>query len=112
MPCAPGCGAGATWRDTCLRRVVGWHLDAHLLTKLVLIALEQALNLRQPAPSLLIHADRGSPYTSSACRVRIGQAQALASFTQPGNPYANAQAEAGWSTLKTELLPMAACLPV
>jgi len=34
----------------------------------------------------------------------------LPSFSRPGNPYDNAlpgttQAEAGWSTLKTELLP-------
>lgn len=73
-------------------------------TELVLLALEQALTLRQPAPGLIIHADRGSQYTSAACRARIAQAGALASFSRPGNPYDNAQAEAGWSTLKTELL--------
>ncbi len=86
----------ATWRDTCSRRVVGWHLAAQMPTELVLHALEQALTLRQPAPGLIIHA---------ACRARIEQAGALSSFSRPGNPYDNAQAEAGWSTLKTELLP-------
>lgn len=40
-----------------------------------------------------------------ACRTRIEKALALASCSQPGNPYDNAQTEAGWSTLKTELLP-------
>jgi len=95
----------ATWRDTCSRRVVGWHLDRHMPTELVLTALEQALTLRRPAPGLIIHADRGSQYTSVACRARIEKAQALASYSRPGNPYDNAQAEAGWSTLKTELLP-------
>ena len=95
----------ATWRDTCSRRVVGWHLDQQMPTELVLMALEQALTLRQPAPGLIIHADRGSQYTSAACRARIEKAQALASYSRPGNPYDNAQAEAGWSTLKTELLP-------
>ena len=40
-----------------------------------------------------------------ACRTRIEKAQAQASFSRPGNPYDNAQAEAGWSTLKTDLLP-------
>ena len=29
----------------------------------------------------------------------------MLSFSRPGNPYDNAQAEAGWSRLKTELLP-------
>ena len=95
----------ATWRDTCSRRVVGWHLAAQMPTELVLLALEQALTLRQPAPGLIIHADRGGQYTSAACRARIDQAGALPSFSRSGNPYDNAQAEAGWSTLKTELLP-------
>ena len=95
----------ATWRDACSRRVVGWHLAAQMPTELVLHALEQALTLRQPAPGLIIHADRGSQYTSAACRARIEQAGAVPSFSRPGNPYDNAQAEAGWSTLKTELLP-------
>ncbi|WP_094122959.1 integrase core domain-containing protein [Hymenobacter glacialis] len=74
-------------------------------TELVLLAFEQALTLRQPAPGLIIHADRGSQYISATCRARINQAGALSSFSRPGNPYDNAQAEAGWSTLKTELLP-------
>ena len=95
----------ATWRDACSRRVVGWHLAAQMPTELVLHALEQALTLRQPAPGLIIHADRGSQYTSAACRARIDRAKAVPSFSRPGNPYDNAQAEAGWSTLKTEMLP-------
>jgi putative transposase len=33
------------------------------------------------------------------------QAGALPSSSRPSNCYENAQAEAGWSTLKTELLP-------
>jgi len=98
-------GYWATWRDACSRRVVGWHLAAQMPTELVLLALEQALTLRQPAPGLLSHADRSSQYTSAACRARIDQAGAVPSFSRPGNPYDNAQAEAGWSTLKTELLP-------
>jgi transposase InsO family protein len=66
----------ATWRDACSRRVVGWHLAAQMPTELVLTALEQALTLRQPAPGLIIHAARGSQYTSAACRARIEQAKA------------------------------------
>ena len=34
-----------------------------------------------------------------------GPRTTLASYARPGNPYGNAQSEAGWSTLKTELLP-------
>jgi len=71
----------------------------------VLEALGQDLALRQPAPGRPIHADRGSRYTGAACRARIDQAGALPRFSRPGNPCKNAQAEAGWSILKTELLP-------
>lgn len=48
-------------------------------TELVLTALGQALTLRQPASGLIIHANRGSQYTSQACRQRIEQAGAVAS---------------------------------
>lgn len=81
----------ATWRhDTGSRRVVGWHPAAQIPTELVLTALEQTLTLRQPAPGLLIHAKRSSQYTSQACRQRIADAGAQASFSRPGNPYENA----------------------
>jgi putative transposase len=53
----------------------------------------------------MIHADCGSQYTSLACRVRIAQAQALANYSWLGNPTDNAQTEAGWSTLKIQMLP-------
>ena len=100
----------ATWRAACSRRVVGWPLAAHMPTEPVLLALEQALTeqaltLRQPAPGLVIHADRGSQCTSAACRARLEAAGAVPRFGQPGKPDDNAQAEAGWSTLKTGLLP-------
>lgn len=95
----------ATWRDACSRRVAGWHLAARMPTELVLHALEQALALRQPAPGLIIHADRGSQCASAACRARVAQAGAVPSFSRPGKPGDNAQAGSGWSTLKTELLP-------
>ena len=79
-------------------------------TELVLLALGQALTLRQLALGLIVQANRGSQYISAACRARIAQPGAVPSFSWPGNPYDNAlsgttQAEAGWSTLKTELLP-------
>ena len=80
----------ATWPDACSRRVVGWHLAAQMPTELVLATLEQALMLRQPTPVLLLHADRGSQYTSRVCRQRLEDAGALASYARPGNPYDNA----------------------
>ena len=59
-------------------------------TELVLPALKQALRLRQLAPSLIIHANRDSQYTSQAYRARINQADAVPGFSRPSNPYENA----------------------
>ena len=100
----------ATWRDACSRRVVDWHLAARMPTGLVLHALEQALTLRQRAPGLIVHANRGSQCTSAACRARVAQAGAVPGFGRPGNACDNAlpgttQAEPGRRTSKTELLP-------
>ena len=74
--------------------MVGGYLAAQMPTELVRHALAKALILRQPAPGLIVHTDRGSQYTSAACRARIAQAGALSSFSRPGNPYDNAKAEA------------------
>ena len=94
----------ATWRDACSRRVVGWHLAAQMPTELVLLALEQALTLRQPPPGLIVHADRSSQYTSAGCRAAsprpVPCPASAGRATLTTTPTA-----AGWSTLKTELLP-------
>jgi transposase InsO family protein len=75
------------------------------------MALEQALTLRQPAPGLIIHADRGSQYTSLTCRTRIEKAQALASYSRPGNSCDNAQVEAAGIRSKQNYCPAVAHLP-
>ena len=46
------------------RRVVGWALDRSLAARLAVTALERAITARQPAPGLVHHSDRGSPYAS------------------------------------------------
>ena len=66
-----------------------------MLTELVLMALGQVLTLRQLAPCFVIHVNRDSQHTSHACRQRIEDAGALASYDRPGKPYDNSQAESG-----------------
>lgn len=99
----------ACWRDAFSRRVVGWHVSDSLHTDLILNAFDRAVAICQPPPGLLVHADRGSQYTSDAFTSLLDRTQAIASLSRPGNPYDNALAESGWSTLKTELLPHGAC---
>jgi putative transposase len=99
----------ACWRDAFSRRVVGWHVSESLHTALILTAFNRAVAICQPPPGLLVHTDRGSQYTSEAFTTLLDRTQAIASLSRPGNPYDNALAESGWSTLKTELLPRGAC---
>ena len=60
---------------------------------------------RRVSLSTLTGVVPGRAATSQACRARIEKAGAQPGFSRPGNPYDNAQAKAGWSTIKTELLP-------
>ena len=99
----------ARWRDTFSRRVVGWHVSESLRTYLILNAFNWSVAVCQPPPSLLVHTDRGSHYTSEIFTTLLTRTQAIASLSRPGNPYDNALAESGWSTPKTELLPRGAC---
>ena len=99
----------ACWRDAFSRRVVGWHVSGSLHTELILTAFNQAVAVCQPPPGRLVHADRGSQYTSKAFTTLLNRTQAIASPSRPGNPHDNALAEGGWSTLKTGLLPRGAC---
>ena len=50
--------------DAYSRRVIGWALERTLEDDLPLAALRQALELRQPAPGVVHHSDRGSQYAS------------------------------------------------
>src|SRR5215210_5151756 len=50
--------------DTHSRKVVGWSMDTHMRTELVVDALEMAVRRRGPVAGLVHHSDRGSQYTA------------------------------------------------
>lgn len=88
------------------RRVIGWSLDTHMRSELVVRALEQALQTRPPASvkDTLFHSDRGSQYGSSAYRAVLAGAGMLQSMSARANPYDNAWSESFIGTLKREML--------
>src|SRR4030095_5260491 len=51
--------------DVFSRRVVGWAMEAHLRTELVLKALDMAISQRRPE-GVIHHSDQGAQYTSVA----------------------------------------------
>jgi putative transposase len=90
--------------DCYSRKIVGWQLQTHMRTELVMDALEMANGLRQPAGGLIAHTDRGSQYTSLAYTDRLDELGAAPSVGSKGDAYDNAMAEAWVATFKSELV--------
>jgi transposase InsO family protein len=88
--------------DVFSRKVVGWALDRTLTARLPLLAMERAIALRQPAPGLVHHSDRGVQYCSEQYTRLLQIHGIVPSMSRPGNPYDNAFCESFIKTLKRE----------
>jgi len=88
--------------DAHSRRVVGWSLGASLESRLALEALNRAIVVRQPAPGLVHHSDRGVQYASNEYVQRMERIGALMSMSRAGRPWENGKCESFMKTLKRE----------
>lgn len=88
--------------DAFSRLVVGWALDERLDTGLAVSALRQAIDLRQPAPGLVHHSDRGVQYACHAYVQLLREHGIEPSMSRAANPYDNARCESFIKTLKQE----------
>lgn len=70
--------------DLYLRKVVGWVMAPTMHAELVYAALRITIALRQPAPSLIGHADRGCRYASQAHRDLLARPGLLTSMSRKG----------------------------
>ena len=89
--------------DAFSRRIVGWAMETHLRTELVLKALNMALGQRRP-DDVIHHSDHGSQYTSFAFGKRCKQAGVRPSMGSVGDCFDNALCESFFATLECELL--------
>ena len=89
--------------DVYSRRIVGWAMEAHLKTELILLALDMAITQRQPE-GVIHHSDRGCQYTSYAFGKRCREAGVMPSMGSVGDAYDNAMAECFFATVERELL--------
>jgi putative transposase len=89
--------------DAWSRRVVGWAMETHLRTGLVLAALNMAVAQRQPT-QVIHHSDQGCQYTSLAFGSRCREAGIRPSMGSVGDAYDNALCESFFATLECELL--------
>jgi putative transposase len=65
--------------DVYSRRIVGWSMETHLRTELILEALNMAITQRQPS-AVIHHSDRGCQYTSYAFGKRCREAGVMPSM--------------------------------
>jgi putative transposase len=89
--------------DVWSRRVVGWAMETHLRTELVLQALDMALARRRPS-KVIHHSDQGTQYTSLAFGQRCREAGVRPSMGSVGDCFDNALCESFFATLECELL--------
>ena len=89
--------------DVYSRRVVGWAMETHLRTELILAALDMAITQRRPQ-AVIHHSDRGCQYTSYAFGKRCREAGVMPSMGSVGDAYDNAMAESFFASLERELL--------
>ena len=89
--------------DAWSRRIVGWSMETHLRTELVLQALNMALWQRRP-DQVIHHSDQGTQYTSIQFGLRCKEARVRPSMGSVGDAYDNALCESFFATLECELL--------
>lgn len=90
--------------DVWSRKVVGWAMESHLRTELVLQALEMALRCRRLDGEVIHHSDHGCQYTSIAFGKRCEEAGVRPSMGTVGDCFDNALCESFFATLECELL--------
>ena len=88
--------------DVFSRRIVGWAMENHLRTELVLQALNMALAQRHPR-QVIHHSDQGCQYTSVAFGERCKKAGVCPSMGSIGDCFDNAMCESFFATLECEL---------
>jgi putative transposase len=94
----------AAVEDLYSRRIVGWSMDDHMESRLVVDALEMAVQRRLPGANLLAHSDRGSQYASAHYQRLLGRHGITCSMSRRADCWDNAPMESFFASLKKELV--------
>jgi putative transposase len=94
----------AVVEDLYSRMAVGWSMAADMTSRLVVDALEMAVQRRLPGENLLTHSDRGSQYASEHYQRLLGKHGITCSMSRKGNCWDNAPMESWFASLKKELI--------
>ncbi len=88
--------------DLYARNIVGWSMGARITDDLVLDALTMVYWRRQPPPTLKLHSDQGSQYSSHRCKKLLKTLKITPSMSRRRNCHDNAVAESFFANLKKE----------
>jgi transposase InsO family protein len=94
----------AAVEDLYARRIVGWSMAEHLESRLVVDALEMAVQRRLPGAGLLGHSDRGSQYASEHYQRLLARHGIVCSMSRKADCWDNAPMESFFASLKKELV--------
>jgi transposase InsO family protein len=94
----------AAVEDLYSRMVVGWSMAEHMESRLVVDALEMAVERRLPGEELLAHSDRGGQYASEHYQILLAKHGIECSMSRRGDCWDNAPMESFFASLKKELV--------
>jgi putative transposase len=86
--------------DLFSRQVVGWSMQDHMRSSLVVDALHMAWFRRRPGAGLVFHSDRGSQYCGREFQDVLKGYEMKSSMSRKGNCWDNAPTESLWGRLK------------
>lgn len=86
--------------DLFSRRVVGYSMQPHMQSSLVVDALRMAWFARRPQAGLIVHSDRGSQYCGELFQNQLKVYNMQSSMSRKGDCWDNAPTESLWGHLK------------
>jgi transposase InsO family protein len=94
----------AAVEDLYSRKIVGWSMSDRIDSRLVVDALEMAIQRELPGTGLVTHSDRGVQYASDHYQSLLKEYGLTCSMSRKGNCWDNAPMESFFATLKKELV--------
>ena len=94
----------AAVEDLYSRKIVGWSMSDHIDSRLVVDALQMAIQRELPGAGLIAHSDRGVQYASEHYQLLLKNHDITCSMSRRANCWDNAPMESFWATLKKELV--------
>ena len=94
----------ATVIDLATRKVIGWSMNTHMRTSLIVDALNMAAGTGTLKPGCIFHSDRGVQYCSVEYATALKTHGMVGSMGRTGICWDNALAESFFASLKKELV--------